>query len=99
LVAAPRLFCSKPCVERFVFADCGGVKVFHACLPDCPDTLPRLELTAAEPALFRFPLNDDSDLAPLLAPTFARDAPLKNRCEAGGALRTADELALRPDGL
>jgi hypothetical protein len=35
----------------------------------------------------------------LFAAPFVREAGLKNRCDAGGALRTADGLAKRPDGL
>jgi len=106
LFTAPRLFCcSNVCVERPVFAELaleGGVNVRHPGRLDCEDTAPfvRPEFTAAEdPEKPRLPSKEDCvRAAPLDAP-IARELPLKKCCEDGAALRIADALASRPDGL
>ena len=59
---------------------------------------PRLPPNAEPPRPALFGVEKEREPG-VFAALLVREAGLKNRCDAGGTLRTADRLAKRPDGL
>lgn len=99
LLASERATAPVPCPSTLDLPDCGGVKVRQPGRLDCTGAValrPAPKADSPRPASF-VPANDRAPAAP--AVELPREAGEKKCCDVGGALRTADALAKRPDGV